>query len=113
MSKHKYVCFECKQAVKRDFRKNDDVRCPSCGTECTYLGVKIPIPPKSKSKLWEKLKAQLESEKIQRSQVKVKANIIRKHELEKEMIKLENLPENSGRRSLIKSLKGKLAAYNA
>jgi DNA-directed RNA polymerase subunit RPC12/RpoP len=113
MSKHKYVCFECKQAIKRDFRKNDDVRCSSCGVECTYLGVKIPIPPKSKPKLWENLKVQLEAEKIQRSKIREKSAIARKHKIEKEIKKLENLTENSGRRSLIKRLKNQLAAYNA
>ena len=66
MSRHKYVCFDCLHAIKRDPRENPYVVCPSCGNECTYIGVKIPIPPKSKPKEWEALRLQISNEEVER-----------------------------------------------
>jgi hypothetical protein len=113
MSSHKFICFECKYAVKRDPREASKVLCPTCGTECTYLGVKIPIPPKSKPKLWNELQKQLIEEKNVLVEQKYARSVARRHELEKEIKKLECLEANKGRLSLIKQLRSELERINA
>ena len=85
MSKHKFVCFECRQSVKREIYPESDVLCSSCGKPCQWIGVKIPIPPKNKIKEWGLLKEQLEKEDSDRIHQKIKSLVRRKHELEKEI----------------------------
>ena len=101
------------QAIKRDPRDNPSVLCPSCGSECMYIGVKIPIPPKSKPKKWEELRRQLEAEEVSAVESYRASSVARKHELEKEIQKLEHLAPNNGRLSLIKKLRRELESFNA
>ena len=113
MSKHKFVCFDCRQAVKRELYPKSDVLCSLCGKPCEYLGVKIPVPPKSKTKEWDGLRSQLENAAKERSEKETVRLVRRKHELEREIQKLESKPENPGRKSLINSLKRELELINA
>jgi len=113
MSKHKFICFKCRISVKRELHPETQVKCPSCGSKCEWIGVKIPVPPKKNIKAWESLKHQLleeESSLIENNKIE---HIKRKHEIEKEIQKLELKPENSGRLSLIKQLKKELKNINA
>ena len=113
MSSYKYVCFDCRNYYRRDPNSGKGVKCSGCGNECVCIGVKIPIPPKNKIKLWDSLRVQLNDALRERVDDKHKVNVAIKHALEKEIEKLEALPANSGRISLIKQLKGRLAALNA
>ena len=113
MSRHKFICFDCQFSVKRDLNEGAVVKCPSCGNLCTYIGVKIPVPPKSKPKEWVKLRQQLSCEIAEVKNKNKKHAVAKKHDLEKEIVKLELLPINNGRLSLIKKLKKQLAQYNA
>lgn len=54
MSNHNWVCFSCQTAVRKP-QHLKQVPCQYCGAACVNLGYKIPIPPKSKPKLWVKL----------------------------------------------------------
>jgi uncharacterized Zn finger protein (UPF0148 family) len=99
--------------VRRHALAENPVLCPSCGLKCVNIGYKIHIPPKNKNKEWEKLRIQLTNEKIKTQSNTVISNVRHVHELEKEIAKLEALPENKGRASLIKKLKRQLEARNA
>ena len=112
MSSHKYLCFDCLHAIKRDPWNKPKVICPLCGNECIHIGVRIPVPPKSKPKKWKALQLQLENEKADFIKSEEINNIARKHRLEKEIKKLEKLTPNKGRLSLIKSLKNQLNVLN-
>jgi DNA-directed RNA polymerase subunit RPC12/RpoP len=50
-----WVCFECREAVRRPTQHADDVPCPACGQKCKYLGTQIPVPPKRSVKAWREL----------------------------------------------------------
>lgn len=112
MSSYKFVCFDCRNAYRRDPNSKNAVVCSSCGKDCACIGVKIPIPPKNKIRKWAELRAQLNAELVERVDNKVKETVATKHSLEKEIEKLSLLPSNSGRNSLIKRLKSRLATLN-
>jgi DNA-directed RNA polymerase subunit RPC12/RpoP len=110
MSNNNWVCFTCREAVRRP-GSADNVRCPKCAQACQNIGYKIPVPPKSKPKLWQALQ-QCRAEAMQNDAA---YSVRRMHDLEKEIINLEQeisrieaMPENAGRRSLIKSLNKQL-----
>ncbi|PJK15358.1 hypothetical protein CO613_01300 [Lysobacteraceae bacterium NML07-0707] len=103
-----WVCFECRIAVRRDTQYRGQVPCPECGKHCVYLGYKIPVPPKSKPRLWQQLQVQLVQAKILDNRQAALDNIRLRHVLEREFAKIERLPENPGRRSLLQQLRSRL-----
>ena len=68
------------------------------------MGYKIPVPPKSKAKEWEKLRLQLAEEAKVRERITFQNGVYTRHSLEQEIAKLKCLPANTGRDSLIKQL---------
>src|SRR5437868_4898168 len=109
MSNCHWVCFACREAVRRP-GSSEDVRCPSCSSPCQNIGYKTPVPPKSKPKLWQALEASyVEARQSYAARSKL-ATVRRIHELEKEIARIQSLPANPGRRELIKSLSKQLEA---
>ena len=41
-----WVCFDCRESVRRPAWGEGPVPCPSCGKHCWNLRCRIPIPPK-------------------------------------------------------------------
>lgn len=77
------------------------------------MGYKIPIPPKSKGKEWSALEKQILQTASEVIAAKELERVQRIHYLEKEIQRIEGMPSNSGRQSLIKQLKKKLGRVSA
>ncbi len=103
MSNYHWVCFACREAVRCP-GSSDDVRCPSCASPCQNIGYKTPGPPKSKLKLWQALEASYAEARQSYAARSKLATVRRIHDLEKEIARIQSLPENPGRGELIKSL---------
>lgn len=113
MNNKKWVCFGCRAAVRRSQGDVSEVLCPECGKPCTYLGYKIPVPPKSKVREWKLLQEQLNQQKKETTVAKTQTLVRRKHELEREIVRLEAMPKNEGRTKAVKLLRKKLEGLNA
>ena len=113
MSNQKHLCFDCRLAFSREANSTNAVKCSSCGGDCINVGYKISVPPKSKTKEWGHLRNQITNEHLAGIQNNQQRKIQNIHSLEKEIEKLEALPENSGRASLIKKLKQRLSQIDA
>ncbi|MDR0673427.1 MAG: hypothetical protein LBF93_07175 [Zoogloeaceae bacterium] len=113
MSNRKHVCFKCRTAVRREATSEHAVLCPSCGAEAVNLGYKIPIPPKSKEKEWSALEKQIAQEAAHEAEAARLKRVQRIHSLEKKIKRIESLPSNIGRQSLIKQLKQELECFSA
>lgn len=99
--------------MRRSQGDTSDVLCPECGKQCSYIGYKIPVPPKSKVREWKQLQEQLRQEKSKTEIVKTQSLVRRKHELEREIVRLEAMSKNEGRTKAVKQLRKKLGALNA
>lgn len=108
MSNRKYVCFKCRTAVRREANSERSVLCPLCGSAAVNVGYKVPIPPKSKGKEWAALEKQLSQEASEIIAAEALERVQRIHHLEKEIKRIEALPSNAGRQSLIRQLKKEL-----
>jgi hypothetical protein len=113
MSNKKWVCFGCRVAVRRPQSDKAEVLCSECGKPCSYIGYKIPVPPKGKVREWKLLQEQLHSERSRKEIAITKSQVRRKHELEQEIVRLEAMPKNEGRTKAVKQLRKKLGALNA
>jgi len=108
MSNRKWVCFNCREAVRRPAYA-EVVRCPRCAAPCQNIGYRIPLPPKSKVKLWAALHTSVEQDEIaRRARLKV-AVVAQAHSLEQRIGVIAGRPANPGRLSLLKRLSKKLA----
>ena len=112
MSNYHWVCFSCSEAVRRP-GSSEDVRCPKCARQCQNIGYKTPVPPRSKPKLWQALEASYVAARENYAARKGLATVRRIHALEKEVERIQSLPENPGRRELIKSLSKQLEAVRS
>ncbi|MES2888293.1 MAG: hypothetical protein V4739_09815 [Pseudomonadota bacterium] len=109
MSNHHWVCFTCREAVRRP-GGSPDVRCPTCAVPCQSIGCKTPVPPKSKRQLWQALEADRAQAQREGNASARLASVQQVHALEKELARIESLPDNPGRRALIKQLHKQLKA---
>lgn len=108
MSNHVWVCFDCRQSVRRPSH-DPDVRCPSCGAPCTRLGTKIEIPPKSKATRWKALRERFYRTSYAWASYQHRLRVRRTHELEREIARLSALPESEGLLARIRQLQSSLA----
>jgi hypothetical protein len=108
MSNKKWVCFRCRLAVRRAQGDHAAVLCSGCGEPCTYLGYKIPVPPKNKVREWEHLAAQLKRQENEAITENARTEVARQHELEREIARLEGMRGNEGRVRAVKLLRKKL-----
>lgn len=107
-----WVCFECRQAVRRDnwpfFPK--PVKCSHCGGECTSIGHKIPLPSKSDVRAWRSLREQLQNSAVDAQVRKYEQRVRDIHALEQQIADLEARPKNEGRAKSMKHLRSELRA---
>ena len=113
MSTAAWVCFDCRAAVRRNTPFVGEVPCPTCGKLCSYLGYRIPVPPKSKRREWSELHQQLARERSERDLAAVQAAVRDRHDLEQEIARLEAMPANGGCTKAIRLLKRRLSGSNA
>ena len=108
-----WVCFDCRAAVRRNTAYTGEVPCPTCGKPCSYLGYKIPVPPKDKRREWSALHQQLALERSERDLAADEAAVRNRHDLEQEIARLEAMPANEGRAKAVRLLRRRLSGSNA
>lgn len=113
MSNGAWVCFDCRTAVRRSNQFNGEVPCTDCGKVREYIGYKTPVPPKSKEREWKLLFEQHFATKRERLLEAERDRVARKHALEHEIVRLEKLSENPGRKRAIALLRKELANYES
>ena len=107
-----WVCFTCRAAVRRNTTFAGEVPCPTCGRPCSYLGYKIPVPPKHKRREWSALHQQLSRERFARDIAADEASVRNRHNLEQEIARLEVMLPNEGRAKAVQLLIRRLSGSN-
>lgn len=85
--------------------------CPNCARECECIGYKIRIPPARDQQAWESLRDSLRAASEARSNSAQVSAARRRHEIEREIAKLEARPEDPERVRLIQRLRRTLAGH--
>ena len=111
-SNYSWVCFQCQFVARKAKTLNMTPLCHVCQKEMSCLGYKVPIPKKSNKKKWEELQCWFVFSKIEKAEENQKIKVQRKHELEKEIIKIEKLKDCKEKRRNIKELKCALERYS-
>lgn len=107
MSSHTWVCFHCRERVRRPAGLAQ-VRCRLCGKQCDHFGTKIEAPPRSKVREWAKLQ-EWYFERLRSFYQKRDTRLVaRKHWLEREIERHRRLPEDKQRRVLARRLEEEL-----
>jgi hypothetical protein len=65
MGNASWVCFDCRESVRRPCGYQADVPCPKCAQNCRCIGTKIPVPRKRDAKAWRELRESLDAQAIQ------------------------------------------------
>jgi hypothetical protein len=108
MGNSAWVCFDCREAVRRLTQYRGEVSCPKCARPCRCLGYKIPVPPKRNVGAWERLRKSLDEERVRGAEAQHASAIRRRHDIEQEIRDLESKPANAGRAKAVRLLKRRL-----
>lgn len=100
-----WVCFDCREAVRRLMQYDKDVPCPRCGRTCRGIGHRIPVPPKRDARAWAALRASQTAERLNRVELEQRDSVRRRHDLERQLAELESRPPDPHRRLAIRRLK--------
>jgi hypothetical protein len=112
MSNFKWVCFDCRMAVRRHGWAKD-VRCPSCARPCLNLGTKAPLPPKTRVRDWLALRDRHYEFERRRALRQERERVTSRHALERRIRALEARPASRGRTLLIRQLRARLVRMTA
>ena len=105
-----WVCFDCREAVRRPTYYLEAVPCPRCGGTCQCLGTKIRIPSKSDERAWEDLRACIREGRFAAVERLERMRVHRRHRLERQIAELEKRPANEGRARTLHLLRERLAS---
>jgi hypothetical protein len=103
-----WVCFHCRSAVRRHTHYGGDVPCPNCSRPCTWIGHKIPVPPKRKQRDWSALHAWLARQQADRDMQVHVARIRECTALRQEIDRLEARAPNAQRSQRVRRLRRRL-----
>lgn len=108
-SNYNWVCFDCQTAVRQAKYSNRVPKCGSCGDDCFCLGYKVHVPKKGAAKSWAALREECRARLFAHQARMKRWNARRKHELEREIARLEVMAPNVDRARRIQKLKDELA----
>jgi hypothetical protein len=103
-----WICFDCRESVRRPTHWKANVPCPKCAQVCQCIGTKIPVPPKRDAKAWRELRESLDVQAIQLAEAEYRRGIRQRHSLEQQIKRLESRPKNDGRVKAASLLKRRL-----
>jgi hypothetical protein len=109
MANGNWVCFDCRESVRRPTRHAGDVPCPLCGQRCRFLRTKLPIPSKRSVKAWQALRERAAANRVAALERAWVAMVRLRSKLEKELADLEARPADNGRTERIRVIRQRLA----
>src|SRR5688572_11623789 len=105
-----WVCFDCRESVRRPTHYKAGVPCPKCAQPCRCIGTKIPVPPKRDIRAWRELRESLDAQAIRFAEAQHRHRIRQRHSLEQEIGRLESRPQKAGRTKAVRLLKRRLGS---
>jgi hypothetical protein len=111
VSNNNWVCFACRTSQRHQKLSGRVPVCPDCGADCFCLGYKVEVPRREAIRAWHRLQDECRRRVFSRIKSEQRWEVRRKHDLEKEIVRMERLGENKDRARQIKRLKIQLAAF--
>lgn len=111
-SNHNWVCFDCRTSRRHPKESEKVPICRECEEECFCLGDKVEVTGHDAVRAWRKLRENCRNilhfhrDRSQRMRVR------RKHEVEREIARLEGLDNHKDRARTILRLKEELQSYH-
>ena len=105
-----WVCFDCREAVRRPTHYPEAVPCPHCGQVSRCLGTKIRIPTRGDDRAWQTLRSSIREQRLAAIERMERIRVRRRHQMERQNAELEDRPANEGRGRAIHRLREELAS---
>jgi hypothetical protein len=110
VGKATWVCFDCREVMRRPTHYQEAVPCPRCGRASLYLGTKIRIPTKGDDRAWQVLRSSTCEQRLAAAERMELVRVRLRHRLERQIAELEGRPENEGRDRAIQQLRKELGS---
>lgn len=109
MSNVNWVCFDCRESVRRPGHQDRPALCPRCAQACRCLGYRIPVPPKQNVRAWQRLRKAFNERAVEAAVSRFEFGVRQRHRAEREIRRLEAGPASPGRAKALKRLKRQMA----
>ncbi len=110
MSNANWVCFDCRETMRRSTEYAGPVPCPDCGAPCRCLGTKFRVPCKGDERAWRELRASIRDARSTVAEAADYWRVRLRHLLERQIADLEAHPANEARTRAIRLARERLAA---
>ncbi len=101
MSNDNWVCFECRYSKRQNKMRKDIPKCVFCKRELYNIGYKVKIPKKIDLKGWLNIKKTSFERDRKYLEQKIVQDVKRRHEIEKEIVRIGKLNDNKENRRKI------------
>jgi hypothetical protein len=105
-----WVCFHCREAVRRPAGHAKAVPCPKCRQDCQCLGTKIRIPSKEHKRAWQELRMKIRDSLLSDVERRDRVDLRLRHRLERQISELEAAPSSEEEIETLQRLKEQLAS---
>jgi hypothetical protein len=103
-----WVCFDCREAMRRPTHYRAVVPCPVCGQAGRFLGTRIRIPARDRARSWRRLRLALQEAAAASAETAARIRVRHRHRIEREIAALEARPASRGRNRTIQLLQERL-----
>ena len=110
---YNWVCFDCRTSQRQPKVSEVTPACPDCGRDCFCLGYKVEVPRRNAVRVWRQLREECRKRLYAKQDRVQQSAVRRRHDLEKEIVRMEALGENKDRARQIKKLEAELAKGGA
>lgn len=110
MSNSTWVCFDCRESVRRPTEYPGDVPCPQCGRACRCLGTRIRIPSRDDARAWYDLRVVIRDQRLAELEHSEPSRVRDRHHLERQIADIESRPSNEDRDRTLRQLRARLAS---
>ena len=108
MSNVNWVCFDCRESVRRPGHQDRAALCPRCAQSCRCLGYRTPVPPKQNVRAWQRLRRAFNERAVEAAVSRFEFGVRQRHRAERELRRLEAGPASPGRAKAMKRLKRRM-----
>lgn len=109
MSNVNWVCFDCRESVRRPGHEDRPVLCLRCAHACWCLGSRTPVPPKQNVRAWQRLRKAFNERAVEAAVSRFEFGVQQSHRAERALRRLEAGPASPGRAKVLRGLKRRMA----
>jgi hypothetical protein len=112
IGKATWVCFDCRQVMRRPILHAGPMPCPRCGQPGRSLGTQARVPARTEDRAWRTLRESFRERRLAEVDRLARWRVAERHHVERRLAELEARPTDGRREAAIRRLRERLEALS-